>query len=85
MQYPSEMTGAQSLHMHSGYPMGLLPSSKDSSRIIITNGIMAPNYSKPEDLEKFNALGGAQYVQMTVGCYMYIVRKVLLRNGPYGN
>ena len=58
MQYPSEMTGVQSLHMHSGYPMGLLPSSKDSSRIIITNGITAPNYSKPDDLEKFIALGG---------------------------
>ena len=79
------MMDVQSLHMHTGYAMGLLPYSNDSYRFIITNGIMAPNYSKPDDLEKFNALGGTQYGQMTVGCYMYIVRKVLLRNGPYGN
>ena len=82
MQYLSEMTDVQSLHMHSRYPMGLLPSSKDSSRIIITTGIMAPNYSKPDDLEKFNALGGTQYRQMTVGCYMYMVRKVLFMKRP---
>ena len=82
MQYLSEMMDVQSLHMYSGYPMGLLPSSKDSSRIIITNGIMAPHYSKSDDLEKFNALGGTQYRQMTVGCYMYMVRKVLFMKRP---
>ena len=82
MQYPSEMTGVQSLHLHFGYPMGLFPSSKQSPRIIITNGIMVPNYSKPDDLEKFNALEGTQYGRMTAGCYMYMVRKVLFMKRP---
>ena len=72
MQYLSEMTDAQSLHMYSGHPMGLFPSSKDAPRVVVTNGMMVPNYSKPDDLEKFNALGVTQYGQMTAGSYMYI-------------
>ena len=72
MQYLSEMTDEQSLHMYSGHPMGLFPSSKDAPRVVVTNGMMVPNYSKPDDLEKFNALGVTQYGQMTAGSYMYI-------------
>ena len=72
MQYLSQMTDEQTLHMYSGHPMGLFPSSKDAPRAIITNGMMVPNYSKPDDLEKFNALGVTQYGQMTAGSYMYI-------------
>ena len=72
MQYLSEMTDIQSLHMYSGHPMGLFPSSKEAPRVIITNGMMVPNYSKSDDLEKFNALGVTQYGQMTAGSYMYI-------------
>ena len=72
MKYLSEMTDAQTLHMYSGHPMGLFPSSKEAPRIVITNGMMIPNYSKPDDWEKYNALGVTQYGQMTAGSYMYI-------------
>ena len=72
MQYLATMTDEQTLHMYSGHPMGLFPSSMDSPRVVITNGMMIPNYSKPDDWEKFNALGVTQYGQMTAGSYMYI-------------
>ncbi len=72
MQYLSKMTNKQTLHMYSGHPMGLFPSSKRSPRVIVTNGMMVPNYSQPDDLERFNALGVTQYGQMTAGSYMYI-------------
>ena len=72
MQYLSEMTEEQTLHMYSGHPMGLFPSSKEAPRVVITNGMMIPNYSSPDDLEKYNALGVTQYGQMTAGSYMYI-------------
>ncbi|MCH7411400.1 urocanate hydratase [Belliella sp. DSM 111904] len=72
MKYLSEMTDEQSLHMYSGHPMGLFPSSKDAPRVVVTNGMMIPNYSKPDDWEKHNALGVTQYGQMTAGSYMYI-------------
>ncbi|MDB2572628.1 urocanate hydratase [Schleiferiaceae bacterium] len=72
MKYLSEMTEEQTLHMYSGHPMGLFPSSKEAPRVVVTNGMMIPNYSKPDDWEKFNALGVTQYGQMTAGSYMYI-------------
>ncbi|MDF1699188.1 MAG: urocanate hydratase [Saprospiraceae bacterium] len=72
MEYLSKMTDNQTLHMYSGHPMGLFPSSPDAPRVIITNGMMIPNYSKPDDWEKYNALGVTQYGQMTAGSYMYI-------------
>ena len=72
MKYLSEMTDEQTLAMYSGHPMGLFPSHKDAPRVVITNGMMIPNYSKPDDWEKFNALGVTQYGQMTAGSYMYI-------------
>ncbi len=72
MKYLSEMTEEQTLHMYSGHPMGLFPSSPEAPRVIVTNGMMIPNYSKPDDWEKFNALGVTQYGQMTAGSYMYI-------------
>ncbi len=72
MQYLSKMTDEQTLVMYSGHPMGLFPSHKDAPRVIVTNGMMIPNYSKPDDWEKFNALGVTQYGQMTAGSYMYI-------------
>ncbi|MCH6199958.1 urocanate hydratase [Aquiflexum sp. LQ15W] len=72
MKYLAEMTEEQTLHMYSGHPMGLFPSSKDAPRIVVTNGMMIPNYSKPDDWEKYNALGVTQYGQMTAGSYMYI-------------
>ena len=72
MQYLSEMTMEQTLHMYSGHPMGLFPSHKDAPRVVVTNGMVIPNYSKPDDWEKFNALGVSQYGQMTAGSYMYI-------------
>ncbi|MCH7396667.1 urocanate hydratase [Belliella sp. DSM 107340] len=72
MQYLSEMSDEQTLHIYSGHPMGLFPSSKDAPRVVVTNGMMIPNYSKPDDWEKFNALGVTQYGQMTAGSYMYI-------------
>ncbi len=72
MQYLSMMTEEQTLHMYSGHPMGLFPSSINAPRVIVTNGMMIPNYSKPDDWEKFNALGVTQYGQMTAGSFMYI-------------
>jgi urocanate hydratase len=72
MKYLSEMTEQQTLHMYSGHPMGLFPSSKDAPRVVVTNGMMIPNYSQPDHWEKFNALGVTQYGQMTAGSYMYI-------------
>ncbi|SFO68587.1 urocanate hydratase [Algoriphagus ornithinivorans] len=72
MKYLAEMTEEQTLHMYSGHPMGLFPSSSLSPRVIVTNGMMIPNYSKPDDWEKYNALGVTQYGQMTAGSYMYI-------------
>jgi len=72
MQYLSEMTQDQTLAMYSGHPMGLFPSHRDAPRVVVTNGLMIPNYSQPDDWEKFNALGVTQYGQMTAGSYMYI-------------
>jgi urocanate hydratase len=72
MQYLATMTDEQTLHMYSGHPMGLFPSSKNAPRVIVTNGMMIPNYSQPDDWEKFNALGVTQYGQMTAGSFMYI-------------
>jgi urocanate hydratase len=72
MQYLSEMTDEQTLVMYSGHPLGLFPSHKDAPRVVVTNGMMIPNYSKQDDWEKFNALGVTQYGQMTAGSYMYI-------------
>ncbi|MBW3517742.1 urocanate hydratase [Flavobacterium sp. NKUCC04_CG] len=72
MKYLSEMTDEQTLAMYSGHPMGLFPSHKNAPRVVVTNGMMIPNYSKPDDWEKFNALGVSQYGQMTAGSYMYI-------------
>jgi|TARA_R100000479_G_scaffold31436_4_gene12731 urocanate hydratase len=72
MQYLSQMTDEQTLAMYSGHPMGLFPSHKDAPRVVVTNGMMIPNYSKQDDWEKFNALGVTQYGQMTAGSFMYI-------------
>lgn len=72
MQYLATMTSEQTLHMYSGHPMGLFPSSREAPRVVITNGMMIPNYSTQDDWEKFNALGVTQYGQMTAGSYMYI-------------
>lgn len=72
MQYLSEMTEEQTLVMYSGHPMGLFPSHKDAPRVVVTNGMVIPNYSKPDDWERMNALGVSQYGQMTAGSYMYI-------------
>ncbi|PHR11714.1 MAG: urocanate hydratase [Aequorivita sp.] len=72
MKYLSEMTEEQTLAVYSGHPLGLFPSHKDAPRVVVTNGMMIPNYSKPDDWEKFNALGVTQYGQMTAGSYMYI-------------
>jgi urocanate hydratase len=72
MKYLSEMSDEQTLVMYSGHPMGLFPSHKDAPRVVVTNGMMIPNYSKPDDWERFNALGVTQYGQMTAGSYMYI-------------
>jgi urocanate hydratase len=72
MKYLAEMTEEQTLVMYSGHPMGLFPSHKDAPRVVVTNGMMIPNYSKPDDWERFNALGVTQYGQMTAGSYMYI-------------
>ena len=72
MQYLSEMNDEQTLVMYSGHPLGLFPSSKIAPRVVVTNGMVIPNYSKPDDWEKFNALGVSQYGQMTAGSYMYI-------------
>ena len=72
MQYLATMTDEQTLVLYSGHAMGLFPSHKDAPRVVVTNGMMIPNYSKPDDLEKFNALGVTQYGQMTAGSFMYI-------------
>lgn len=72
MKYLAEMTDEQTLVMYSGHPMGLFPSHKDAPRVVVTNGMMIPNYSQPDDWERFNALGVTQYGQMTAGSYMYI-------------
>jgi len=72
MMYLAEMTNEQTLAVYSGHPMGLFPSHKDAPRVVVTNGMMIPNYSQPDDWEKFNALGVTQYGQMTAGSYMYI-------------
>jgi len=72
MKYLCEMNDEQTLAMYSGHPMGLFPSHKEAPRVVVTNGMMIPNYSQPDDWEKFNALGVTQYGQMTAGSYMYI-------------
>jgi urocanate hydratase len=72
MKYLAEMNDSQTLHMYSGHPMGLFPSSLEAPRVVVTNGMMIPNYSSQDDWEKYNALGVTQYGQMTAGSYMYI-------------
>ncbi len=72
LKYLATMTDEQTLHIYSGHPMGLFPSTKEAPRVVVTNGMMIPNYSKPDDWEKYNALGVTQYGQMTAGSYMYI-------------
>lgn len=72
MKYLAEMTDEQTLHVYSGHPMGLFPSSESAPRVVVTNGMMIPNYSRPDDWERYNALGVTQYGQMTAGSYMYI-------------
>ena len=72
MKYLAEMSEEQTLVMYSGHPMGLFPSHKDAPRVVVTNGMVIPNYSSPDHWEKFNALGVSQYGQMTAGSYMYI-------------
>jgi urocanate hydratase len=72
MKYLAHMTDEQTLVMYSGHPLGLFPSHQDAPRVIVTNGMVIPNYSKPDDWERFNALGVSQYGQMTAGSYMYI-------------
>ena len=72
LQYLANMTDEQTLHLYSGHPMGLFPSSKAAPRVIVTNGLMIPNHSSPDDWEKYNALGVTQYGQMTAGSFMYI-------------
>ncbi len=72
MKYLSEMSDEQTLVMYSGHPLGLFPSSKEAPRVVVTNGMVIPNYSKPDDWERMNALGVSQYGQMTAGSYMYI-------------
>lgn len=72
MKYLSEMTDEQTLVMYSGHPLGLFPSHRNAPRVVVTNGMVIPNYSKPDDWERFNALGVSQYGQMTAGSYMYI-------------
>ena len=72
MEYLCQMSDEQTLHMYSGHPMGLFPSSAQAPRVVVSNGMMIPNYSQPDDWEKFNALGVTQFGQMTAGSYMYI-------------
>jgi len=72
MKYLAEMTDEQTLVLYSGHPMGLFPSHRDAPRVVVTNGMVIPNYSKPDDYERFNALGVSQYGQMTAGSFMYI-------------
>ncbi len=72
MKYLSEMTDEQTLVVYSGHPLGLFPSHRESPRVVVTNGMVIPNYSSQDDWERFNALGVSQYGQMTAGSYMYI-------------
>ena len=72
MKYLSQMTDSQTLVMYSGHPLGLFPSHPDAPRVVVTNGMVIPNYSKPDDWERMNAMGVSQYGQMTAGSYMYI-------------
>ena len=72
MRYLATMTDEQTLAMYSGHPMGLFPSHKDAPRVVVTNGMVIPNYSSQDDWERFNAMGVSQYGQMTAGSYMYI-------------
>ncbi|MDD3878226.1 MAG: urocanate hydratase [Bacteroidales bacterium] len=72
MKYLAQMTDEQTLVLYSGHPMGLFPSHRDAPRVVITNGMMIPNYSRPDDWERYNALGVTQYGQMTAGSFMYI-------------
>jgi urocanate hydratase len=72
MKYLAEMTDEQTLVMYSGHPLGLFPSHKDAPRVVVSNGMVIPNYSRPDDWERFNAMGVSQYGQMTAGSYMYI-------------
>ena len=72
MQFLAQMNDEQTLVIYSGHPMGLFPSNKNAPRVVVTNGMMIPNYSKPDDWEKYNALGVTQYGQMTAGSFMYI-------------
>src|SRR6056297_3877040 len=72
MKYLSEMTNKQTLVMYSGHPLGIFPSHKDAPRVVVTNGMMVPNYSSKDEYEKYNALGVTQYGQMTAGSFMYI-------------
>src|SRR5690606_29506197 len=72
MQYLATMTDEQTLVLYSGHPLGLFPSHPEAPRVVVTNGMMIPNYSKPDDWERFNALGVTQYGQMTAGSFMYI-------------
>ena len=72
MNYLSETTEEQTLVMYSGHPLGLFPSNKDAPRVVVTNGMMIPNYSTTTDYERLNAMGVTQYGQMTAGSYMYI-------------
>jgi len=72
MKYLATMTDEQTINMYSGHPQGIFPSHKEAPRVVVTNGMMIPNYSQPDDWEKFNALGVTQYGQMTAGSYMYI-------------
>ncbi len=78
MQYLSEMTDSQTLHMYSGHPMGLFPSPTEAPRVVVTNGMMIPNHSSQDDWERYNALGVTQYGQMTAGSYMYIGPQVIV-------
>ena len=72
MKYLSEMTDNQTLVLYSGHPLGLFPSNENAPRVVVTNGMMIPNYSQPQHYNKFNALGVTQYGQMTAGSFMYI-------------
>jgi urocanate hydratase len=76
MKYLSEMTDEQTLVVYSGHPLGLFPSHREAPRVVVTNGMVIPNYSSQDDWERFNALGVSQYGQMTAGSFMYIGPRV---------
>ena len=82
MKYLSEMTDEQTLVMYSGHPLGLFPSHKNAPRVVVTNGMVIPNYSKPDDWERMNAMGVSQYGQMTAGSYMYIGAQGIVHGTP---